>query len=66
MQHRPRPYPARHLEDLPLPVCSALHIETPQYRQDHLALADYIAKGQIIWKLKDNWDELAEAMATYA
>jgi adenine/guanine phosphoribosyltransferase-like PRPP-binding protein len=52
--------------DLPLPVASALHIETPQYRQDYGLVADYIAKGQIVWKPKDNWTKLAEAMAAYA
>ncbi len=51
--------------DLPLQVMSALHIETPQYQQHNPLIADYINKGQIVWKPKDNWEQLAEAMTAH-
>ncbi len=54
------------VSDLPIPVISALHIETPEYRQDNPCVVDYIAKGQIVWKPKDQWEQLAEAMAAHA
>lgn len=46
-----------------LPIISLVRIPIPEYKQDDPAVADDIARGNIIWKPKDNWDQLAKAMA---
>ncbi len=38
-----------------IPVHSLLHIPTAQYRQDDPAVADDVAKGNVVWKPKDEW-----------
>lgn len=45
-------------EHEPIVVISLLHKPTPQYRQDHPAVAEHIAAGNIVMKPKERWDEL--------
>ncbi|MFZ3031568.1 MAG: phosphoribosyltransferase [Candidatus Moraniibacteriota bacterium] len=42
----------------PIAVISLLHKPTPQYRQDHPAVAEHIAAGNVVMKPKERWDEL--------
>ncbi len=44
------------------PVIAALHIPTPQYRQDDDAVAGDIAAGNVAWKPKAEWAKLMRAM----
>lgn len=52
--------------DLSLPVISAVHKPTMQYKQDDRRISHYIEKGQIVWKPKADWGRLAAAMAANA
>ena len=45
-----------------IPVISALEIPTKQFRQDDKEVFDLIEKGHIIWRPKDEWAPLKEAM----
>lgn len=42
----------------PLPIFGVIEKETPQYKQDDPVVASEIAKGNIVWKPKYNWDKL--------
>lgn len=41
-----------------LPVCLIV-----QYRQDHLTVVDDIVAGNVVWKPKNEWRQLEQAMA---
>jgi adenine/guanine phosphoribosyltransferase-like PRPP-binding protein len=41
------------------PVVSLLHIPTDQYKQDDPVVAEYVQRGQVVWKPKDEWEKLA-------
>lgn len=45
-----------------MPVRALLHIPTAQYRQDDPFVADDIAKGNIVWKPKDEWANVVRTM----
>lgn len=45
-----------------IPVVSTLHIPTKQYKQEDPEVAEDIARGNVVWKPKDEWPKLAEAM----
>lgn len=45
-----------------LPVFSALAIPTAQYEQEDSEVCDLVNSGNIVWKPKQNWEELSEAM----
>jgi len=45
-----------------IPVFSALHLPTIQYQQDDPEVAQDIARGNVIWKPKDEWNKLMLAM----
>lgn len=45
-----------------IPVFSALHLPTIQYHQDDPEVAQNIARGNIIWKPKDEWNKLMLAI----
>jgi orotate phosphoribosyltransferase len=49
-----------------IPIICYEWIPTEQYRQDDPVVAEYVAKGQVIWKPKDNWSALKAAMEAYA
>lgn len=46
-----------------IPVIAAVHNPFPQYRQDDSAVAEDVAAGNVVWKPKNDWNRLAEAMA---
>ena len=48
-----------------LPVISSVFKPTPQFKQEDPEVAEYIARDQVIWKPKPNWDKLAAAMAVH-
>jgi len=50
------------LEGLQLPVISLVRQPIPEWRQDDPAVAADIAKGNVVWKPKDKWDDLMLAM----
>jgi orotate phosphoribosyltransferase len=45
-----------------IPVVALVRAYIPQYRQDDPAVAADIAAGNIVWKPKDEWSRLMEAM----
>lgn len=45
-----------------IPVFSALHLPTIQYQQDDPKVAQDIERGNVVWKPKDQWDELMLTM----
>lgn len=52
--------------DRDVPVIALVHKHLPQYRQDDPAVAEDVARGNVIWKPKDHWPVLMEAMAKAA
>jgi orotate phosphoribosyltransferase len=48
-------------EDLQIPVISLVRMMAPEYKQDDPLVVKDIAKGNIIWKAKDEWDKLNPA-----
>lgn len=44
------------------PVASVVHQHTPEWKQDDPVVAEDIAAGNVVWKPKNEWDRLAEAM----
>lgn len=46
-------YEGRNIE-----IIQAVMIPTPEYRQDDPYVAEDVAAGRVVWKPKDNWDEL--------
>lgn len=47
-----------------LPIKAAVHLLLPEFRQDDPAVANDVAKGNVVWKPKAEWDRLMAAMAT--
>jgi len=45
-----------------IPVVSIIHIPTPEYSQNDIAVADLVQEGKVIWKPKSEWPLLREAM----
>lgn len=45
-----------------MPVVSLLHIPTAQYRQDDPYVSSAIETGNVVWKPKDEWKRLEQAM----
>ena len=41
-----------------LPVFSLVNEVIEEYQQDNPAVAEDIARGNVVWKPKDNWDAL--------
>ncbi len=54
-----------HLLNRVWPVASVVHQPTQQFRQDDPAVAEYIQAGQVVWKPKNEWARLKEAMDKY-
>jgi adenine/guanine phosphoribosyltransferase-like PRPP-binding protein len=50
---------------LVIPVASLVRKIIPEYRQDDPAVAEDVANGNVVWKPKDEWSRLMEAMKTY-
>jgi orotate phosphoribosyltransferase len=46
-----------------LPIVSLVRKALPQYRQDDSAVAAEVAAGNVVWKPKNDWHRLAEAMS---
>jgi orotate phosphoribosyltransferase len=46
-----------------LPVISALFIPTEQYKQEDEEVAELVAAGKIVWKPKQEWQTLKDAMS---
>ena len=44
------------------PITSILRMKVDEYKQDDPAVADDIKNGNIVWKPKDEWDRLQQAM----
>ena len=42
-------------------VLQSVLIPTPEYRQDDPYVAEDVAKGNVVWKPKDNWNDLLAA-----
>ena len=49
-------------EPLQIPVISLVRLPIKEWKQDDPAVADDIAKGNVVWKPKDEWDRLMKAM----
>lgn len=45
-------------ESRKIPIIQAVLIPTPEYRQDDPYVAADVAAGNVVWKPKDNWNEL--------
>ncbi len=45
-----------------VPVISLVHVPTAQYEQDDPAVADDIQRGNVVWKPKNEWMRLMQAM----
>lgn len=45
-----------------IPVYAVIHRELPQYRQDDPLVIKDVAAGNVVWKVKPEWDRLAAAM----
>ncbi|PLX20579.1 hypothetical protein C0584_05025 [Candidatus Parcubacteria bacterium] len=45
-----------------LPVISASHRPSPQYKQEDPIVSTLIKQGKIVWKAKEGWSKLMEAM----
>lgn len=44
-------------------ILQAVHIPTQEYRQDDPHVAEDVKAGRVVWKPKDNWDELLLGVA---
>lgn len=49
--------------EIVLPVISDVHVPTKQWKQEDAEVAEDIKKGNVVWKAKNEWHRLAEAMA---
>lgn len=49
-----------------VPVVSLVRLPINEWKQDDPAVADDIAKGNVVWKPKDEWNRLMEAMKAHA
>lgn len=47
---------------LDIPVISLVRLPINEWKQDDPAVAEDIAKGNVVWKPKDEWDRLMQAM----
>jgi len=47
-----------------LPVICLVRLPIPEYRQDDPAVTEDIKRGNVVWKPKDEWPRLMEAMAS--
>ncbi len=47
-----------------IPIVCDLDIPTKQFRQDDPIVAEYVAKNQVVWHPKDDWNILKAAMAS--
>jgi hypothetical protein len=52
------------LSSLRIPVVSIVRLPINEYKQDDPAVAEDIAKGNVAWKPKPEWDRLMMAMDT--
>ena len=50
--------------DIVLPVVSLARKKIPQYRQDDPRVAAEVKRGNVIWKPKDEWDQLTGGIST--
>jgi len=48
---------------LSIPLVNVVWKHLPQYRQDDPAVSADIAEGNVVWKPKDKWSQLVDAMA---
>jgi len=51
---------------MPIPVISLIRLPINEYRQDDPAAQEDIAKGNVVWKPKDAWFRLMQAMSSAA
>jgi adenine/guanine phosphoribosyltransferase-like PRPP-binding protein len=51
--------------ELRIPVVALVRKVIPEYRQDDPAVAEDIARSNVVWKPKDEWPRLMEAMRTH-
>jgi len=54
-----------HLTWKEIPIISAIHIPTPEYKQTDSEVIKLIESGQIVWKPKAEWGRLKEAMKNH-
>ncbi len=47
-------------EGRPIPIVQAVLIPTPEYRQDDPYVAADVEAGNVVWKPKNNWDDLLQ------
>lgn len=47
--------------DRKIPIFQSVLVPTSEYRQDDPYVADDVAAGRVVWKPKNNWDELIAA-----
>ena len=50
------------LSGLRIPVISLVHLPINEWKQNDPAVAEDIAKGNVVWKPKDEWPRLMQAM----
>ncbi|MDO8551186.1 MAG: phosphoribosyltransferase [bacterium] len=48
-----------------LPVIALVHEVLPQSRQDDPAVAQDVAQGNVVWKVKNEWERLKEAIQAH-
>lgn len=53
------------LTGLRIPVISVVRMPINEWKQDDPAVAEDIAKGNVVWKAKDEWARLMEAMQAH-
>lgn len=51
---------------LRVPVVSLVRLPINEWKQDDPAVADDVARGNVVWKPKDEWDRLMKAMQAHA
>jgi len=61
--HRCIPLLGGEIGILSVPVVSLVRLPINEWKQDDPAVADYVAKGNVVWKPKDEWDRLMQAMS---
>lgn len=52
--------------DLELPVVSLVRLPINEWRQDDPAVAEDVARGNVVWNAKGEWDRLKQAMHAFA
>ena len=57
------PYDLTHLQ---IPVVSLVRMPIPEFRQDDPRVAMDIARGNIVWNVKKDWDRLMQAMKDHS